>query len=375
MRAAVAAVWAVVLCAFFVQAGNGLQADLIGLQANAAFSAMLIGLLMAAYYVGFSLAPVAGRFVIGRLGHPVAVAICVAAAAAVILAMPLSVNAPAWAGYRLISGFALSMSYVAVESWINDAVPNEMRGRVFSIYMFAQMVGMTLAQVLFSIGGASGYVPFVMAALLLVLAAVPVLALRFAAPRGVPPEPLGIVALFRMAPAGALITMLSGVSWSILFAFGPVYAHRIGLSASGVGLFMGLAVAAGGLVQIPAGWLSDVIGRRPVLGIVFAAGLAASLFGLVAPGDVQNIIAAALVGGFVFPIYAVAAAMVNDAVSNETRVAAAAGLVLLFGLGSIVGPLLCGWAMEAFGRLGFCGLIALSMAAGLIVVVAVRPKT
>jgi dipeptide/tripeptide permease len=72
----------------------------------------------------------------------------------------------------------------------------------------------------------------------------------------------------------------------------------------------------------------------------------------------------ALTGACVFPIYAVSAATVNDGISTETRVAAAAGLVLLFGIGSFFGPLLCGWAMTAIGLSGFFGLLAVAMGTG-----------
>ena len=316
MRSAVAAVWAVVLCAFFVQAGNGLQTDLIGIKADSVFTSAVIGAMFASYYVGFSLAPLAGRAIIGRIGHVAAVAITVLIAALGILVMPRFVNAPAWAAMRALSGFALSLSYVAIESWINDVAPNVVRGRVFSIYMAAQMTGMTLAQALFWSGGGVGYIPFVMAAVLFMLAGVPVVVAHRAAPSGAPPLPLGIGALFGVSPIGAIATVLSGVSWSILFAFGPVYATRIGLDAGGVGLFMGLAVAAGAIVQVPAGWLSDIAGRRVVLGGIFAAGLLACGLGLLAHGAVVSLIAAGLAGGFVFPIYAIAAATVNDGIGR-----------------------------------------------------------
>jgi hypothetical protein len=88
---------------------------------------------------------------------------------------------------------------------------------------------------------------------------------------------------------------------------------------------------------------------------------------------VVSLIAAGLAGGFVFPVYAIAAATVNDGVSQETRVAAAAGLVLLFGIGSVFGPLLCGWAMGAVGSSGFYGVLAAAMAAGLAACVMVGP--
>jgi MFS family permease len=367
LRSAVAAVWAVILVAFFIQAANGLQTDLIGLKAASSFSTGVIGLMLASYYGGFSLAPLVGRAVIGRIGHVTAVVVTMVAAGAVILAMPLLVDAAAWSAFRFASGFAMSLAYVAIESWINDAVPNEVRGRTFSLYMFSQFVGMTLAQVLFGMGHIGSYSPYVLSAILFVTAGAPVLFFRRAAPSGVPPKPLGIAALFRTSPAGASATVLSGLSWSILFMFGPVYARRIGMDVTGVGLFMGLAVAAGGVVQMPAGWISDTVGRRPVLLTIFGAGLAACGLGLLAHGPLLSLVAVALAGAFVFPIYAIAAATVNDGIAQETRVAAASGLVLLFGLGSIFGPLLCGWVMTLVGLSGFYGLLAATMAAGIAV--------
>ena len=78
MRNAVAAVWAVVLCTFFVQTGNGLQTDLIGLKAESVFASGMIGLMLASYYVGYAVAPTLGRAVIGRIGHVAAVAVTMA---------------------------------------------------------------------------------------------------------------------------------------------------------------------------------------------------------------------------------------------------------------------------------------------------------
>jgi hypothetical protein len=73
-------------------------------------------------------------------------------------------------------------------------------------------------------------------------------------------------------------------------------------------------------------------------------------------------VASALVGAFLFPLYALAVAHTNDAVAPATRVAATAGLVLLFGLGSIVGPLAAGSAMTMLGPIGFFGLLAAALA-------------
>lgn len=374
MRTAIAAVWAIIVCSFFVQTANALQTDLISLKADGVFRSGIIGLLMASYYAGYVVAPLLGRLVIGRIGHVNTVIIAMALPAAVILLQPVIVSTPAWMVFRALSGVALSLSYVAVESWINDSVSNGLRGRVFSLYMFAQLAGMTVAQGLLSLGAPSNYGMFVLAAVLFLAAIVPVLIARRNAPSAAPPNPLSIVTLFRLAPMGVIATVLAGLTWASVFTFGPVYAKRVGFDMAGIGLFMAVAVAAGGALQMPVGWLSDRIGRRPVLLLLFGGGSLACLFGIVAQGAVLNLIASALSGAFIFPIYAVSTAAVNDQVTPDRRVPAAAGLVLLFGTGSIFGPLLCGGMIGAAGPYGFFALLAVAMASGFMVTLAVTSK-
>jgi MFS family permease len=367
LRAVVLSVWAVILSVFFLQTGNGLQTDLIGVRADLeAFPAWTIGLMMATYYVGYSLAPLAGSVVIGKLGHARTIVACTLVAAAVIAWHPFRGTPAAWAAFRFVSGFALSLSYIAYESWINDRAHNELRGRVFSLYMLCQMAALTLSQFVLGLGDVGGPALFLVASALFVVAAAPMAFAYRIAPGDTPPEPLGIVRLFRLSPLGAGATLLAGLTWAIIFTFGPVYARRVGLDLKSIGLFMGLAMAAGGIAQFPLGWLSDAIGRRRGIALMFGAGFVVALFGVWAAGHgfAANLVAAALTGACVFPIYAVSVAHVNDAIAPETRVAAAAGLVLLFGLGSIFGPLLCGLVFASLGPPGMFALLSGAMLAG-----------
>ena len=77
-------------------------------------------------------------------------------------------------------------------------------------------------------------------------------------------------------------------------------------------------------------------------------------------------------GALVFPIYAISAAHTNDAVAAQNRVSAAAGLVLLFGLGSILGPLASGGAMSSMGADGYYVVLAATLAASLAVTAITR---
>ena len=113
----------------------------------------------------------------------------------------------------------------------------------------------------------------------------PVIYARKSAPDHAPPEPFGIVQLFFASPLGAIATVLAGVSWSIVFTFGPVYAQRSGFDLSQVSLFMALAMVGGAFIQFPIGWLSDAMGRRLTIALMSIGGVAVSLFGIWADGQ------------------------------------------------------------------------------------------
>ena len=375
MRAALRSVWAVIATTGVVQIANGLQTDLLSVRAGLElFPAWTIGLVMSSYYVGYSTGPLLSRWVISRLGHVNTLMATTALAAVSIVTHAYAISPLIWAGLRIVSGLSLSLFYIAVESWIHERVGNDARGRVFSTYMIVQMISMTLAQALLSVGNPRHAGPFLLAGALF-LSALPLpLAGRRRAPHRAPPEPFGLVRLFRVSPLGASATMLAGISWSTLFTFGPVYAQRAGFDLRQTSIYMALAMVGAALLQFPFGWLSDRWGRRVTLGLMSAGAVVASLSGLWANshGALAMQTASFFTGGFVFTLYAISAARTNDLIAPQNRVAAAAGLVLLFGLGSIAGPLLSGGAVFAFGPAGYFIVLAAVTAVSLAVAVVTR---
>jgi MFS family permease len=356
MRAALRSVWAVIVTTGIVQIANALQTDLLSVRAGIeSFPAWTIGLVMSSYYVGYSTGPLVSHYVVQRFGHVRTLMATTAIAALSIAAHAFLISPLVWAVLRIISGLALSLFYIAVESWIHEQVGNEARGRVFSTYMLVQMVSMTLAQGLFSLGNPATVGPFLLASAIFLTAVVPPLAGRRHAPSHAPPEPFGLKRLFHVSPLGTIVTVLAGISWSVIFTFGPVYAQRAGLDLKTTSLYMGMAMLGGALLQFPFGWLSDHWGRRMALALMSAGAIMASLFGLWADtqGALLKEMSSFFLGGFVFTLYAISAARTNDLIDPRNRVSAAAGLVLLFGLGSILGPLLSGGAVWLFGTAGY----------------------
>jgi MFS family permease len=338
---------------------------------------------MAAYYVGYSAGPLLSHGVIGRFGH-VAVMIAASLIAGVAIVLHAAIVAPvAWAVLRAISGLVLAMLYVAAESWIHGRAENRIRGRVFSIYMVAQMVAMTLAQALLSTGDPRTAALYLLCGGIFLVASIPVFVARDRAPHRPPPEPFGIVRLFKASPMGVVATTLAGVAWSIVFTFGPVYAQRAGIrdleiftrfTLNGVSQFMGVAMVAAAISQYPLGWVSDHIGRRPTIALMCGAGVVASIFGWWADGGDASLklIGSAAIGAATFPLYSLTVAHTNDGIAPEARVPAAGGLVLLFGIGSIVGPLVSGLVVQANGSTGYFAVLVATMSATLAVVAATR---
>jgi len=368
VRIALKAVWVVIATTGVVQIANALQTDLLSVRAGIEhFPAWTIGLVMSSYYVGYSVGPLVGRTVVSRLGHVVTLMVTTACAAVAIATHAFLISPLAWALLRVASGLALALFYTAVESWIHDRVGNAARGRVFATYMVVQMISMTLAQGLLSIGNPAHAGPFLLACVLFASAMALPLAGRSHAPHRAPPEPFGLDRLFKVSPLGATVTVLSGISWSVIFTFGPVYAQRSGFDLRTTSLYIAMAMIGGAVLQFPLGWLSDHWGRRPTLAFMSAAALASSLFGFWADrnGVVSKEIASFLLGAFVFTLYAISAARTNDFIDTKNRVAAAAGLVLLFGLGSIAGPLLSGVAVSFLGTGGYFIVLAAVTSAGL----------
>jgi MFS family permease len=103
------------------------------------------------------------------------------------------------------------------------------------------------------------------------------------------------------------------------------------------------------------GRLSDRFDRRTVfLGAI--AGVSAAALALAFANNVPNVVFAimlGLYGGLSYSIYPIALAHANDFMRAEEIVPASAGLLLMFGVGSAVGPIL---ASHMMGLTGFNGL-------------------
>jgi MFS family permease len=135
--------------------------------------------------------------------------------------------------------------------------------------------------------------------------------------------------------------LIDFVGFSVLVPVLPLYAERLGAAPHQVGLILAFYALAQ-LVFLPAwGWVSDRVGRRPVL-LVSLLGTAIS-FALLAHADtIPMIYLARVLGGFFAASIGTAQAVVTDVTSAKERAGGMGTIGAAFGMGMILGPVLGG---------------------------------
>jgi len=343
---------ALLISAALLNLGNGLQFTLLPIRANgAAFDDLLIGLITSGYFVGFLLGCWLGPKMIGNVGHIRIIAAAFAALAAFMLAYPLVIDAWAWSGARLVSGFALAVAYMAIESWLNECTHDSARGTVLSVYTLIALIMLGCGQFLINLYDPWGFELFSVSAIAVALAVVPVALTRAPGPSSSPQANLRLAGLRDLPRTSVLGCIIVGLSNSAFWGFAPVFGARIGLSTGEIGAFMAVVMFGGAAFMWPVGRLSDQVDRRGVIAVVSLA-TAVTAMGIVFVADVS--LGWLLAGGFLYgafsmTIYPISLAHANDSAQATDFVQISGALLFVFGASSFLGPIVVAGMTQSVG--------------------------
>jgi MFS family permease len=173
--------------------------------------------------------------------------------------------------------------------------------------------------------------------------------------------PVSVRRLYRTSPLAFLGSLSAGFTLGAINAMAPVYLQALGFGVGEVVSFMAALFLGGLLLQWPAGWTSDRLGRRGVLVVnSVALGVLSAVIAGLDPTSATGLWAlAAAFGALAYPVYSIAVAHANDQIGPAEAVATSGGLLLVSAVGSIIGPPLCGIAMNAFGAHAMFVVIAI----------------
>ncbi|MGB3245337.1 MAG: MFS transporter [Sulfitobacter sp.] len=354
-------VGALLLGSFFLLFGGGINGLILPVRGTAeGFSSLSLGLLGTGWALGYVSGCILTSGLVARVGHIRAFSAMAAIAAVSILGSAILVNPWAWIILRGICGFCFAATAMIVESWLSERSTPDTRGRIFGIYTMVNLGASTAGQMMLTLGDPNGFMFFALGAIFYCLSLVPTAISSTTTPAPLVSVKLNLRKLWINSPVAVFAVFWVGVSNAAFGTLAAVYAQNVGLVLSAVALFTSIPILAGALIQMPVGLASDKMDRRRVLvSIAFLALLADLAFLLLAPqSSLPNFALAALLGGSIYAMYPVIVAHANDHAEPGTAIQISGGLLLIYGVGSIVGPLVAGWAME------FVGLRALFMVTG-----------
>lgn len=360
---------ALILSIVLLVSGNAFLMTLLGIRLSIeAVSPDIIGWILVCYSIGFVLGTLYVHRIIGRVGHIRAFAVFAAVAAVASLLYPMAVSEIFWAALRVISGFSIAGVLVVIESWFSSRATNANRGALFAVYQIVFYTSAAGGQLIVNVGDPANFMPFSIAAILLVLALVPLSLTRMEAPVIEQVQRISIFTLARESFTGVAGSLICGIMIGGFYALGPVYATLVGLDVARTSTFMASAILAAMILAWSLGRLCDRFDRRQVM--FWVAAFAASAAGAVAFLGTANLWALTLLVGLFTglsaTLYPIAVAITNDRMESSRIVAASATLLLSYGVGSVIGPVamaelinLLGPKGLFIGNAGFLVLLAL----------------
>ena len=352
MGAVLRSIGALLVSAAILLAGGGLLSTLIAIRAQLeAFPILAIGLMTSAYFTGFIAGCLGTPFLVKRVGHVRVFAALSSLIAASVLIHVIAVNVPIWLALRVLTGFSFAGLYMLIESWINEQCPNDKRGQVLSVYRMVDLGAVTAGQFMLTLADPKDFVLFSIVAICICIAIFPISVSTSKAPIAVTQTSLNLRKLVKTSPLAVAGCFAVGLANGAFWGVAPVFVQQLGHPIVVVSIFMSIAIAFGAVLQWPVGWLSDKFGRRPIL--ILLAGLSVFAGGFLwqyAPMSLNMLlIGGALYGAFAMQLFGLSAAHANDYAEPHEFVAISGGLLLIYGIGSVIGPIIAPIAMSLYG--------------------------
>jgi MFS family permease len=363
MRRNLVPVFALLLGTLFLFLGSGLHSLLLPLRGTEeGYSTTVLGLLGTSWSGGFVTGCFLAPLVVRRIGHVRAFSGFLALTAIIALLTGILVDPIAWIVLRAATGFASAGTSMIIESWLNERADNTTRGTIFSTYIMITLAGVVGGQMMVASGDIHSTVLFMIVGILYCVAILPTTLSTAASPQPLKSVKLDIVALYKNSPIASVGMVLIGISNGAFGTLGAVFGAKANLSSGHIALMMSLAIFAGAIMQLPAGRLSDRIDRRLVLaGLAAVCAFAGWLLVLFQPSNVIFLlVVTSLYGAAANSLYPIAAAHANDHASPENYVKVSGGLLLLYGIGTIIGPTVGGPVMSFFGPYALFAITALA---------------
>lgn len=307
---------------------------------------------------GVLLVPVMSRLIV-RFGAARVMQFATLLAAVALLALGLIQNVALWFPLRFLLGASAAILWAASETAINELTDDQWRGRIIGIYASAGAAGFALGPLVLLITGSSGLLPFVVTAAFIAAASLPLIGMKNTAGSEHADSNTGNWQLFKLVPHIMLLNLVYAAAVEAYIAFFPLFGLHIGLSeARSLSLLTTFAVG-GVVLQLPLGWLADHMNRhRLLLLCVVITMIGFALLPSVIANNIGGPLFAFTLGGIEGMIYALGVILLGQQFRGPELAGATVLFTGMWGIGTMLGPMIIGIGMDSLGDSSMSYLIA-----------------
>ena len=347
------------------------------------YGAFAIGVMAAMPAIGVLVGASLASKLAARFGTPGLMRLCLWCGALSIGLLALLPSYPVWLVLRLLIGVVLTIIFILGESWINQLVVEQWRGRLVALYGSAYALSQLSGPLLLGLVGSEGDYGFWIGVVLLTLA--PLLLMgRDGAPstESCSVTFSDLLGFCRSLPAIAWAVALFAAFEAMILTLLPIYCLRQGFTADIALAMVSTVVVGDALLQLPIGALADRLSRRSLF---TGCAVLLMLSSLAVPFLLDTlliwplwVIFGASAGG----LFTLSLILIGERYRDDALVRANAHVAQLWGIGCLIGPLAAGagsqWisghALPLFMAAGALVLVILVLRQGAFGVVQVAPS-
>lgn len=312
-------------------------------------STSLIAVVTSFYFLGLVLASLFIDKFIAKIGHIRSFILFAAVNAICTIVLSMISNIWGWTILRLLMGACAAGLFITLQSWLLLLSTPSTKGKFLSLYMISLYAAQGTGQFILNFINLNGHLPFLIFIISAVVSIGPLCLMKIPSFQISTQSPISNIGLiFKTTPFGILGCVIAGMIVNAFIGLGPIFAREIHLSIWQVSEVMGLTILGGLFLQWPIGHLADVFGRLKILIIVSLILLTICIPLYMSPflPYWSLLLLCVLFGAFSFTLYPLCISYTCDFFSSDKIIPITCSLLIIYGTGSILGPLAGAIPME-----------------------------
>ena len=321
----------------FILAEQGVSPTTIGLSA----AMTPLGLIVSSFFI---------PWLAKRLGPAALVVNSVWLATLTLLLIALIHDVVLWFPLRFLLGAAINPLFILSETWMLTLAAPHQRGRVMGIYAAVISAGYAAGPLTLAFVGSAGFTPFLIGIVAFVACGLWLWAIRDRLPSLADGEAGASIGGFvGRAPILLFAVILAAAFEQAYLSLFPPYGLAYSLGEAEIAALLSVLIVGNVVIQVPLGLAAERWRPRLVLIIIAALTALGCLLQPFLMGTSLIWVLMFCLGALSYGAYTVALVELGDRFSGALLVAGNSAFALMWGIGSMAGPLGTGALMDVAG--------------------------